>query len=337
MLRCVLAVVWLVLAASAASAQLVPAQRYAAAGRPLWMNVTVSGEAAGPAVIRLHRMGEERPEAEAVVSPGLVDVSEVFAMLRRGEALGTLWAQLYVGDVPTGSPVVLSRLETPDRAVAVEPDGGVLFESERWQRQYAAGQVNEPDRPVMFNGYVAYVDRHVVLETSEGPIELRLRPDAAPLTARWFLELVEGGFYQDIPFHRIVNRLEGGDRFLVQTGDPTGTGHGGSGSHIDLEPSSLPHDYAVISMARGAAPDTASSQFFICLGRAATAGLDGAYAAFAEIVGGGEALEAIARTAVDGAERPITPPLLRRARAIDAPPWGRAAERIQEPRVAVER
>ncbi|MAY75453.1 MAG: hypothetical protein CMJ31_12215 [Phycisphaerae bacterium] len=221
---------------------------------------------------------------------------------------------------------------TQDRAVRSLPNGTVLFESDvREQRRQASGD-NTPDPAPVLSGYIAWEDALVVLETSEGPITIRLRPDQAPSTTRHFRDLVEGGFYRDIIFHRVVNELSNGERFVVQVGDPTGTGRGGPGSTVDLEPSKLEHDYGVVSMARSGALDSGGSQFFICLGREGTKSLDGAYTAFGEVIDGRDALEAIALTPVGRGERPLAPPVLKSARTVPAPPRdGTPPARISAP------
>src|SRR5258708_35830605 len=119
------------------------------------------------------------------------------------------------------------------------------------------------------------------METSLGDIELAMRPDEAPNTVWNFLTLCAGGFYTDIIFHRIkaVNPATRSP-FVIQAGDPlqrkdvpaeaTGAGEGGPGYWINLEPSKLPHDFGVVSMARksdGSLPNLAGSQFFISLSR----------------------------------------------------------------------
>lgn len=102
----------------------------------------------------------------------------------------------------------------------------------------------------MYSGVREYVEKHIVWDASEGEIEFQLRPDQAPNTCWNYMQLVGGGFYTDIIFHRIINRLpSNGKRFVAQVGDPTSTGGGGPGYFVDLEASRLPHDFGVLSMA----------------------------------------------------------------------------------------
>ncbi|MFW5796140.1 MAG: peptidylprolyl isomerase, partial [Alkalispirochaeta sp.] len=103
-------------------------------------------------------------------------------------------------------------------------------------------------------------DRHyrVKMETSKGTIELELYPEHAPITVNNFVFLAGEGFYDGVAFHRVI------DNFVVQGGDPTGTGRGGPGYRFQDETRGNPlkHDSKVISMAN-AGPNTNGSQFFI--------------------------------------------------------------------------
>ena len=111
-----------------------------------------------------------------------------------------------------------------------------------------------------------------------GTMTLVLDAAAAPITVQNFLDLANQGFYDGLTFHRIM------DGFMIQGGDPLGNGMGGSSTHITGEfalngwDNPISHQPGVISMARAADPDSASSQFFICVGDASF--LDGSYAAF---------------------------------------------------------
>ncbi|MFK7959564.1 MAG: peptidylprolyl isomerase [Phycisphaerales bacterium] len=164
-------------------------------------------------------------------------------------------------------------------------------------------------------GFRVYRDADVRLRTNLGDLRFALRPDAAPNTAWNFRHLVDGGFYRGVVFHRVVPLTVGGDPFVVQAGDPTGTGAGGPGWWLPMEPSSLPHDFGVLSMARDAHPDSAGSQFFVCLSRPGTARLDGDYTSFGELLEGEDVLRAIAkvRLADVATGRPRTPPIIQEA------------------------
>lgn len=119
---------------------------------------------------------------------------------------------------------------------------------------------------------------------------IELMPEYAPKTVENFRNLVESGFYNGLTFHRVI------DGFMAQGGDPMGTGMGGSDKNIvgefsgnGFNDNKLSHQRGVISMARSANPNSASSQFFICYGDCAF--LDGQYAAFGKVIEGMETVD----------------------------------------------
>src|ERR1700751_389827 len=96
----------------------------------------------------------------------------------------------------------------------------------------------------------------LILETTKGPVTIGLRPDLAPTHVARIKELVAGGFYDGVTFHRVI------DGFMAQTGCPHGTG--GSGKKLKAEFSNEKHVRGTVSMARAQNPDSGDSQFFIC-------------------------------------------------------------------------
>ena len=134
-------------------------------------------------------------------------------------------------------------------------------------------------------------------------IDLELDYTAAPKTAANFEKLVKEGFYNGLIFHRVI------EGFMIQGGDPTGTGMGGSKEKIVGEfainghKNPLSHERGVISMARSQNPNSASSQFFIV--HEDSTFLDGQYAAFGKVVAGMETVDEIAETATDYSDRPL--------------------------------
>ena len=121
----------------------------------------------------------------------------------------------------------------------------------------------------------------VTIETDFGKMVLELYRDVAPGHADSFLARSKDGFYNGTIFHRIVKN------FMIQGGDPEGTGRGGAGYYLKAEFSELPHQDGTLSMARSTDPNSASSQFFICLGRnRLTSGLDGQYTIFGQLITG---------------------------------------------------
>ena len=133
-------------------------------------------------------------------------------------------------------------------------------------------------------------------------IKIELDPKAAPITCANFEKLVSEGFYDGLIFHRVIAG------FMIQGGDPTGTGMGGSDENIKGEfavngiKNPLSHKRGVISMARSQRYNSASSQFFIC--HADATFLDGQYAAFGHVVEGMEVVDRIASVQTDGKDRP---------------------------------
>jgi len=136
-----------------------------------------------------------------------------------------------------------------------------------------------------------------------GVMKLELYPDIAPKTVENFVSLVEKKFYDGLIFHRVIKG------FMIQGGDPEGTGMGGPGYSIPGEFSAngfennLKHTEGVISMARSMDPDSAGSQFFIM--HKNSPHLDGSYAAFGKIIEGMEVVNKIATTKTDWDDRPM--------------------------------
>ncbi|PHS28009.1 MAG: peptidylprolyl isomerase [Robiginitomaculum sp.] len=128
-------------------------------------------------------------------------------------------------------------------------------------------------------------DQTLNFELSTGPVKIRLRPDLAPGHVERITELANSGYYDGLTFHRVI------DGFMAQGGCPDGTGMGGSGQNLKAEFSAAPHSRGVCSMARSQSPDSASSQFFICLDDAKF--LDNQYTVWGEVIEGMEAVDAL--------------------------------------------
>lgn len=151
----------------------------------------------------------------------------------------------------------------------------------------------------------------VVIEMDNGGIiKLEIDEKAAPITAANFLKLVKEGFYDGLTFHRVISG------FMIQGGDPTGTGMGGSKENIKGEFASngfnnpIKHTRGVISMARAMDPDSASSQFFIM--HADAPHLDGNYAAFGRVVEGMDVVDQIASVKTNFNDKPLTPVVMKK-------------------------
>ncbi len=139
-------------------------------------------------------------------------------------------------------------------------------------------------------------------------MKAELYPEIAPNTVNNFISLVKKGFYDGLIFHRVING------FMIQGGDPEGTGMGGPGYAIKGEfsqngfPNDLKHEPGVLSMARTMAPDSAGSQFFLM--HKTSPHLDGSYAAFGKVTEGLEIVDKIAQVPTDPSDKPLTPQVI---------------------------
>src|SRR4030095_7797235 len=129
------------------------------------------------------------------------------------------------------------------------------------------------------------LENTLYLDLTYGRVVIELRPDLAPNHVKRIKELVRQHFYDGIVFHRVIAC------FMAQTGDPTGTGSGGSGKNLKAEFSNEHHVRGTLSMARANDPDSADSQFFICLADAPW--LDGQYTIWGKVVSGMEFVDQI--------------------------------------------
>lgn len=143
--------------------------------------------------------------------------------------------------------------------------------------------------------------KNVILETNQGKIEIKLFPDIAPKACENFLKLVQDGYYNGIIFHRVIKG------FMIQTGDPTGTGRGGNsiwGKPFadEFKATAAFSKPGIVAMANSG-PDTNGSQFFITT--APTPWLNMKHTIFGEVVSGYETVQAIENTATDPSDRPL--------------------------------
>ena len=130
----------------------------------------------------------------------------------------------------------------------------------------------------------------LILETKDGPVTIRLRPDLAPKHVAQIKALTQKGFYDGIVFHRVI------DGFMAQTGAPPGTGTGKSDlPNLPAEFTPTPYKVGSVGMARSSSPDSANSQFFICYEGCGP--LTGQYTLFGEVVSGMEAVRKIKKGA----------------------------------------
>lgn len=348
-----------------AHAQLVPEYLYNPINRALTVDVSLPERLAErPCEVRIALLepGTAREVASAAAAVGRVDLSTLFPELwsvDRPTAPGVLYAQLIAAvpapmeepapgmladntPVDLGTPVKVDHPETTAASRVEEKIGPALVLQPMVTPAYAP-RVDRAGEPMFspapttageraYTGLRVYVDQDVVFETSEGVLRARLLPEVAPNTVYAFRELVTGGFYRDIVVHRIASLQGKSEPDIIQLGDPLGTGVGGPGFYIDLERTSEPHEFGVLSMARAADPNSAGSQLFICLSRAGTAFLDGKYTPFARLIEGETPLLRIAASPVNPQNRPLDPPIVRAITLVDALPYGTGPAPLVDPR-----
>ncbi|MBC03368.1 MAG: hypothetical protein CMJ34_08725 [Phycisphaerae bacterium] len=335
---------------------LVPSRLYHGLGKPIPMVLSLRGTTEIPEdgfqLVLLDGEGRVLDSASGL-EPGPLDLGREMPVTLDLERAARV--QVIADGLPVGTPVVVEPLRgrRPVRTVRdTRPDGRT-----RYTRIFAFGDdLLDPTREadvkrleamrespdweegeeLVLSGFRTYVDRDVVMESDFGEIRIDLAPESAPNTAWNFRFLAEQGFYEDTLVHRVVHMDSSGRRFVIQGGDPSGTGDGGPGYDLPMEESDLPHDLGVISMARADHPDSAGSQWFICLSREGTARLDGQYCAFGWASRGAEPIARLADVEIGDASsgRPVHPPRIALMRLVPAEPLvpgiPRSSSRIDE-------
>ena len=177
----------------------------------------------------------------------------------------------------------------------------------------ACGKDNEGENDIATVNYANEVKENPIVTitmANDEKIVIELQPKTAPNTVANFISLVEDGFYDGLIFHRVI------EGFMIQGGDPEGTGMGGPGYSIAGEftdngfENNLKHTRGVISMARSSDPNSAGSQFFIMHEDAPS--LDNQYASFGTVIEGMEVVDAIATVAVNGSDKPTTDQVMKK-------------------------
>ena len=153
--------------------------------------------------------------------------------------------------------------------------------------------------------------RQAILHTSEGAIELELYPNEAPKTVENFVKLARDGFYEGVIFHRVI------PDFMIQGGDPTGTGMGGPGYEFEDEFNEHRVVRGALAMAN-AGPNTNGSQFFIVTAEA-TPWLDGKHTVFGQVTAGMDVVDRICEAERDENDRPATPVAIERIELPEGP------------------
>jgi len=161
-----------------------------------------------------------------------------------------------------------------------------------------------------------YSKKRATVETNKGSFTIKFRADKAPLHVENFVKLAEGGKYNGSPFHRVI------PGFMIQGGDFTkkdGTGGhswNGPGTTIKAEFNDIQHDKGTVSMARTSDPNSAGSQFFVCVGRQTF--LDNKYTAFGQVESGYEVVDAISKMKCDGRDKPVEDVIIQSVKLFDA-------------------
>jgi len=156
-------------------------------------------------------------------------------------------------------------------------------------------------------------DYEITLDTTLGPIRLKLDSASAPGHVRNMVALAQSGYYDGVTFHRIIKG------FMIQGGCPEGTGTGGPGYKIKAEFNPTPHEPGVLSMARTSDPNSAGSQFFICLERVPH--LDNQYTAFGRTADAAslDVVRAIGTVRTGANDRPVEPVVIKKATVTKTP------------------
>ncbi len=339
----------LIVASMLASAELAPVQGAEFCKPNAAVRATLSGVTGDCSLVLMDAQGVELARAPAAA--GELDLAALLPALR--SATRAVRVQVIENDRPQGAPLLVIPLATRPTIRTMQdlrPDGttpftriigwgDALLDPQNAQHQALKAEWPKED-PTPMSGFKVERDRDVVFETTAGTIRFAMRPDHAPATARNFVHLAESGFYDGTIVHRVVPQGRLGQPFVIQGGDPTGTGDGGPGYDIPLEPSALPHDFGVVSMARNDWPDSAGSQWFVALTRKETARLDGQYCAFGYAVEGAAAILAAEGGAIADPKtgRPVEPVVVTRAYVVAAPAWtpgrGRPDQKVTRPDAA---
>lgn len=273
---------------------------YNGVDRPFWVNV----DSGGSLQIKLETVAERKVVDEKPAKRGKNDLAVLFSDFWKLKRRDVLLAQTYSNGKRAGAPLVLQPMTNP-KVVTLDPE----TKNPKWT----------DDEDNTYSGIRSYPLQDMIIETEMGNMRFKLRPDVAPNTVYNFVEFIKGGLYRDVIFHRIVQKHpRTGEMFVIQGGDPTGSGAGSPGFAYPLEKSTLPHDFGVMGVARSTDPNTNGCQFYVALSRNATQHLDGRYVTFATVVSGSETIKKIANVEIGPKDdRPVKPPKIRNIVLVD--------------------
>jgi peptidyl-prolyl cis-trans isomerase B (cyclophilin B) len=182
------------------------------------------------------------------------------------------------------------KLRSPPRALTWQCRAGMIRAGELKGAGWQSGSKSARDKMPFFCESLLMNDEVAVIKTTQGEMVVKFWPEVAPKTVENFKTLAKKGFYDGTAFHRIVKgfMIQGGDPNTKDLDDVSSYGTGGPGHTIKAEFNDRSHKRGVLSMARSNDPDSAGSQFFICLGDASF--LDRKYTAFGELIKGDDVL-----------------------------------------------
>lgn len=245
---------------------------------------TVRGAVVRGAVRRRGPRSAARLAARFATAALLALVTLLTGCSSQGDASSGMSGLLREGSKDTAAP---AAQPVPAAAAQAQPAGKLPAGKPTPGGEAAPSNVIRPRPavPLTAEQVEALAGQVAELRTSQGTLVLELLPQKAPGTVQNFVDLAGSGFYDGTIVHRVIPGM------LVQMGDPTGTGDGGPGYFIQAEFNDEPHVRGTVSMARLRHPDSAGSQFFICL--APLPHLDGGYTAFGRVLSGDDVLERI--------------------------------------------
>lgn len=186
-------------------------------------------------------------------------------------------------------------IDTYERYVSDYPSGGHAQEAKQMLR-------DQWDKKVQSLTADDIAKLTAVIETNQGVIKFSFYPEVAPEHCKNFIKLAQSHFYDGLIFHRVIKG------FMIQGGCPDGTGKGGPGYQVDAEFGERRHLEGTVAMARSNDPDSAGSQFYICL--APQAGLDRNYTVFGQTTEGIDTVHAIGKTRTGRGDKPVEPQIM---------------------------
>ena len=196
--------------------------------------------------------------------------------------------------------------QTSSDTATAQTDSTTTTAAESTATETAAPPMTSAAKPTEEKPMSHYENKIAEVHTTAGQINLRFFPDVAPGHVRNFIDLSEQGFYANTKFHRVIPGfvIQGGDPNTV-SGNPATWGTGGSPKNLKAEFNAIPHKRGILSMARSGHPDSASSQFFICV--ADVPSLDNQYTVFGEVTQGMDVVDKIVNAPTGPGDRPKEP------------------------------